>query len=449
MNFQYSYLELPEIFYREWQPEESYKREPLIFNEDLARELGILGGLPQATRPFAQAYAGFQFGHFNMLGDGRAVMLGELIVPNLRRFDVQLKGAGRTPFARGADGNAALGPMLREYIVGEFMAAAGVPTTRALAITTTGKEVLRERPLIGAVLTRVATSHIRVGTFDFARAYASFDELKALADYTIWRHFCELLEESDGKYLQLLRRVAKSQAELIAGWMGLGFVHGVMNTDNMAISGETLDYGPCAFLDGYNPAAVFSFIDKQGRYSYKNQPAIAAWNLSRLAEALLPLIAPEREIAIELVTKEIDLFPEYYMNNWLKVMRRKMGLKGEREDDHDLAQELLDAMAEYSLDFTETFRSFEFPELREWRRKWIRRLNSAGQNAEQATELLRRNNPAIIPRNHKVEQALTAAETGDLQPVHDLVNALRRPYIESAQYSKPKVVEKYVTFCGT
>ncbi|MCL2575086.1 MAG: protein adenylyltransferase SelO family protein [Defluviitaleaceae bacterium] len=328
-NFDNTYIKLPQIFWTKQEPAKNPDVRMVFWNTALAQDLGlspdlsseprIFSGdvLPNGTMPISQAYAGFQYGRFNVLGDGRAVLLGEHITPNNRRFDVQLKGSGQTAFSRGADGLAAIAPMLREVLISEFMAAIGIPATRSLAVVTTGKTVLRERPLQGAVLTRIASSHIRVGTFDFARLIGSIDDIKALADYTIWRHFPHLINaDESNKYVLFLREVADKQAKLIAAWMNIGFVHGVMNTDNMAISGETIDFGPCAFMDKYNPNAVFSSIDTHGRYAYKNQPAIGAWNLSRFSEALLPLLHNDKAKAIEIAHNEIDLYEKRFQVYW-------------------------------------------------------------------------------------------------------------------------------------
>jgi len=432
-NFEHTYAEkLPEIFYREQLPTHVSAPQLIVLNEELANDLGlnvaelksapeIFTGneLPRGAKPIAQAYAGFQFGHFSMLGDGRAVLLGEQITPNGERFDIQLKGSGRTPYSRRGDGLAALAPMLREYIISEAMFHLGIPTTRSLAVTLTGEDVIREKILQGAVLTRVAASHIRVGTFNYISAYGTVDDLRKLVDYAIWRHFPQL-EHAENKYLLLLREVAKRQASLIAKWQLVGFVHGVMNTDNMAISGETIDYGPCAFMDTYNPDTVFSSIDTVGRYAYKNQPDIGAWNLSRFAEDLLPLIDKNETKAVELAQAEIENYRKTYDEYWLDGMRKKMGIVDPKPEDAEVIAEFLHSMEENKLDYTNTFRA------------------------------LSKNNPAIIPRNHRVEEALAAAENGDLSVMHRLLEALRNPFEDSVEYSRlPKKSCKYQTFCGT
>ena len=433
-NIEHSYTEkLPQIFYRNQTPKPVPAPKMIVFNDQLAPELGlnsnelksmpeIFAGnvLPHDAKPIAQAYAGFQFGHFSMLGDGRAVLLGEQITPDGRRFDIQLKGSGRTPYSRRGDGLAAFAPMLREYIISEAMFHLGIPTTRSLAVVLTGQEVIREKVLPGAVLTRIASSHIRVGTFDYVSAYGTEEDLRKLADYTIWRHF-PYLESAENKYLLLLREVCRRQASLIAKWQLVGFVHGVMNTDNMAISGETIDYGPCAFMDVYNPDIVFSSIDTVGRYAYKNQPNIGAWNLGRFAESLLPLLNKNETKAIELAQKEIANYRKYYDECWINGMRNKMGIIDPKPEDAEIIVEFLNSMEKNKLDYTNTFRA------------------------------LSKSNLAIIPRNHRVEEVLAAAENGDFTVMYNLLNALRNPYEDSEKYARPPESNscKYQTFCGT
>ena len=426
-NFDNTYTSLPGMFYSCQGPVAASSPRMVIFNDGLARDLGlnpeelknaadIFAGntLPGGANPISLAYAGYQFGHFAMLGDGRAVLLGEHVAPDGRRYDIQLKGSGRTPYSRGGDGLASLGPMLREYIISEAMHALGIPTTRSLSVVLTGGVVHRETPLRGAILTRVAASHIRVGTFSYAVAYGDLADLQALADYTIWRHFPWLEDEQD-KYRLLLREVCRLQAALIAKWQLVGFVHGVMNTDNMAISGETIDYGPCAFMDTYNPNTVFSSIDTRGRYAYKNQPGIGAWNLSTFAEALLPLLHKEQGQAVEMAKAETENYHKWYEENWLDGMRAKL-----RQDvDAAFFKGLLDRMAKNGLDYTNTLGS-----------------------------------PTIIPRNHRVEEAITAAEQGNYSVMNDLLNALSKPYADlderTEKYSLPPAAAcGYRTFCGT
>ncbi|MGL4234883.1 protein adenylyltransferase SelO [Tabrizicola sp.] len=438
----------------------------LVLNQPLARDLGLTlteaeaeawfsgAALPPGADPIAQAYAGHQFGGFSpQLGDGRAHLLGEITAPGGRRFDVQLKGSGKTPFSRGGDGKAVIGPMLREYLISEAMAALGVPTTRSLAVVATGETVWRETPLPGAVLTRVAASHLRVGTFQFFAARGDQAQVRALADYAIARHYPDLAG-ADNPYLAFLDAVIAAQARLIAQWMGLGFIHGVMNTDNMAISGETIDYGPCAFMEGYAPGTVFSSIDHQGRYAYANQPLILAWNLARLAETLLPFLDPDQNKAVEIANDRLTGIAARYRTEWTAVMRRKLGLIGEDPEDATLADDLLTAME--GADWTLTFRRLadpatlrplfdDFRAMEAWLPRWKAR---AGEGAAQR---IAKANPAVIPRNHKVEEALTAATNGDMAPFHALLAAIQDPFTEAEAFMLPAPTSfgQYVTFCGT
>ena len=483
-NFDNTYTRLPAHFFTKQSPVPVAAPKMVIFNEALAEQLGTpqelqtLAGnsAPAGAQPLAQAYMGHQFGHLNMLGDGRAVLLGEQITPDGKRFDIQLKGSGQTPYSRGGDGRAALGPMLREYIISEAMYGLGIPTTRSLAVVATGETVQRERELPGAVLTRVAASHIRVGTFEYAAQYGGTEDVRALADYTITRHF----PEADS-YLALLQEVIARQAALIAKWQLVGFIHGVMNTDNMAISGETIDYGPCAFMDVYDPATVFSSIDREGRYAYKNQPAMATWNLARFAETLLPLLHRNQKTAVEIATDAVNGFMPQFRSNWLAGMRAKLGLAGEEPDDELLIADLLALMQEHGLDYTNTFRELTLgetnPHLHDWVKRWQARMKkntkSTGtifvpvdlmKKAEQgftpcvaaglgAAPHLNKNNPAVIPRNHRVEEALQAAESGDLSVMHKLLRVLKDPFAYTAEQEKyaypPENSCRYKTFCGT
>ena len=479
-NFDNSYARLPENFYASMPP--TPVREPKIvkLNGELAGALGldaemlrsedgaaVLSGnrLPGGAEPTAQAYAGHQFGYFTMLGDGRAVLLGEHVTPDGKRFDIQLKGSGITPFSRGGDGRAALGPMLREYIISEAMHALGIPTTRSLAVVTTGERVQRETPLIGAVLTRVAASHIRVGTFQYAAKFGSPESLKILADYTLQRHFPEYTSEGN-RYLYLLKEIIKRQAALIAKWQLFGFIHGVMNTDNMALSGETIDYGPCAFMDVYDPETVFSSIDQQGRYAYENQPNMAVWNLSRFAETLLPLLHRDRSEAVKLAQGAVSEFPNIYNSNWSAGMRAKLGLITEEPGDNILIKELLDLMQSYKADYTNTFLALTFnktkdtvlsdkPEFIKWHSRWKARLDRHSGNDKPPLQLMRDSNPAVIPRNHRVEEALYAAVNhGDYGVMERLLEALSKPYAHTPDqliYSEPLLGSAcaYKTFCGT
>lgn len=475
-----SYAQLPKSFFTRLGPTPVPSAKMIIINEQLAESLGlnakalqseeevaVLAGnwIPEGALPLAQAYAGHQFGHFTMLGDGRALLIGEQITPLGERVDIQLKGSGRTPYSRGGDGRAALGPMLREYIISEAMHALGIPTTRSLAVVTTGESVIRETKLPGAILTRVASSHLRVGTFEYAARWGALEELQALADYAINRHFPSI-EESDNPYLSLLQEVVKRQASLIAKWQLVGFIHGVMNTDNMTISGETIDYGPCAFMDAYDPATVFSSIDIHGRYAYGNQPYIAGWNLARLAEALLPLLHDNEEQAVKLAQDAISSFSEIYRRNWLKGMRAKLGIFNEEPQDEALIERLLDMMHKHHADYTNTFRllTFDKPEetslsgtseFDEWYESWKARLERQKESREASKQLMQSNNPALIPRNHRVEEALEAAvEREDYKVMKKLLDVHANPYVhsaEQAEYSTPPQPSScpYRTFCGT
>jgi uncharacterized protein YdiU (UPF0061 family) len=476
-RLEHTYTELPQLFYTDVKPTPVREPRLAVFNTALATTLGldanalntpegaaIFAGnvLPPGARPIAQAYAGHQFGHFTTLGDGRAILLGEQITPAGARMDIQLKGSGRTRYSRGGDGRAALGPMLREYIISEALHALGIPTTRSLAVVTTGEPVFREDELPGAVLTRVAASHVRVGTMQWAAAHDDRDALRALADYTRARHYPELADAPQ-PYLALLDAIVERQAQLIARWQLAGFIHGVMNTDNMALSGETIDYGPCAFMDAYDPATVFSSIDYAGRYAYGNQPPIAQWNLARLAEAMLPLFDPDTDRAIERATASLHRFPTLFEDFWLDGMRAKLGLFTREDDDKALAGDLLAWMPQTTADFTNTFRMLSTaglveealeadPELKEWHRKWEARRQRQPQSREQGEDLMRRHNPAFIPRNHKVEEALRAATAGDLSVMRRLLDVLERPYDHGRDlppFSTPAPSGPYRTFCGT
>ncbi len=479
LRFESTYSELPPIFFTKLSPTPVSNPELVIFNEKLAIETGInFSGIPEEDKtgflsgnlvpagiePFAQAYAGHQFGNFTMLGDGRAIVLGEHITPNGGRLDIQLKGSGKTPYSRGGDGRAALGPMLREYIISEAMHSLGIPTTRSLAVVTTGETVYRDKELTGAILTRIARSHIRVGTFEFAALQQNKAITRALLDYLINRHFPEIREEENTP-LALLNAVIKQQAELIIHWMRVGFIHGVMNTDNMALSGETIDYGPCAFMDRFAPDTVFSSIDHRGRYAYANQPHIAQWNLIRLAEALLPLIDENRELAIEKSEDALNSFEILYKDSWKSMMRSKIGLSQADPEDEQMITELLDYMHQNQLDYTNTFRDLTHDELpqtevyktgcfQKWHTRWKDRLNKEGQDLKSSRALMRSVNPAVIPRNHKVEDALQSAEEGNLNPFNDLMKALGEPYKDDdclAPYQAPPLPSEkvYQTFCGT
>lgn len=478
-NFNNTYVDLPESLYSMQNPVPVKSPELVIYNKDLGQSLGLNNHLlegndgtaifagntiPYGAFPIAQAYAGHQFGYFTKLGDGRAILLGEHITKKSQRFDIQLKGSGRTIYSRGGDGRAALGPMLREYIVSEAMYNLGVPTTRSLAVVTTGENVYRESALTGAILTRVASSHIRVGSFQYVSSFANKEVLKSLANYTIKRHFSDILSNKD-KYLLFFKRVINKQAQLIAKWQLLGFIHGVMNTDNMTISGETIDYGPCAFMDTFKLSTVFSSIDTAGRYSYGNQPNIAPWNLARLADTLIPLIHDDESVAIKLATKEVSEFSKLYNEFWLSGMRKKLGMFSQEQGDKNLIIELFTLMEKYQADYTNTFRQltiddldgqsiFETNEFDSWYKKWKKRLVKQKESKEEIIKLMKDNNPSIIPRNHRVEESLAAAEDGDLSVMKSLLSVLKNPYAytkEQEEYTKlpTDCSSPYRTFCGT
>ncbi len=485
--FDNSYVLLPPNFYARVEPTPVAAPHLVKLNHALCDELGldaaaleatgaeIFSGnlIPDGADPVAMGYAGHQFGQFvPQLGDGRAILLGEVIDRNGKRRDIQLKGAGQTPYSRRGDGRAALGPVLREYIVSEAMNALGLPTTRALAAVTTGQPVYRETMLPGAVFTRVAASHVRVGTFQFLAARGDVAGLERLTDYVIDRHYPELAD-TDNRPLALLEAVIGRQAFLIARWLHVGFIHGVMNTDNMTISGETIDYGPCAFMDAYDPATVYSFIDQGGRYAYANQPAIGQWNLTRLAEALLPVIDPVEAKSIELAQAALGAYAPAFQGHWMDGMRRKIGLSAPADGDLELVQSLLGAMHKGAADYTLTFRRLADcvagPENDEtlfalfnnsfaighWLVNWRKRLGREERTPADVATAMRAENPAFIPRNHRVEQALAAAtEDGDYSLFEALNDVLARPYDDqpgfAAYMDPPKPGEEVKnTFCGT
>jgi serine/tyrosine/threonine adenylyltransferase len=493
-GFEHSYAALPPQFFATVAPTPVAAPSVVILNEPLARWLGLdvqrlvpeaaglLSGrtLPEDARPIAMAYAGHQYAHFvPQLGDGRAILLGELRAADGQLYDVQLKGAGRTPFSRAGDGRAALGPMLREYLVSEAMFALGIPTTRSLAVVATGEHVLREEPQSGAVLTRSAASHLRVGTFEFLSARGDTAGVRTLLDYAIQRHYPQVAT-APNPALAFLEVVAARQAALIAQWISVGFIHGVMNTDNMAISGETIDYGPCAFMDHYDPATVFSSIDHRGRYAYGNQPAIAQWNLARLAETLLPLIDADQPTAVASATAVIEEFMPRFDAHFCNLLRRKLGLSLAHDDDPELISSLLSLMRAARADFTLAFRHLsaaagaagqpddgaaaqEAPlralfqdqaGLDNWLRGWRMRLERDPLSPGERHRLMQAANPAFIPRNHRVEAALRAAERGDLEPFRSLLAVVQRPFDdqpEDAALMLPPLDSERVlqTFCGT
>ena len=472
-------MTLPSEFHSHVLPKKVVSPKLAIFNHDLSTELGIdlsslqpeeisnlLSGniIPDGSSLIAQSYAGHQFGHFTILGDGRAILLGEHILGD-ERFDIQFKGSGPTPYSRSGDGLAAIGPMLREYLISEAMHHLNIPTCRSLAVVETGEDVIREQKYPGAILTRISRSHIRIGTFQFAVIQEDKSLVKKLFNYTIERHFPNLIE-SKNKALDFLYLIIDQQAELITNWMRVGFIHGVMNTDNVALSGETIDYGPCAFMDHYDPLTVFSSIDHQGRYSFANQPIIAQWNLARLAETILPLISDNNEKALKLAEEAINAFADLYQSKWLDMMRRKIGLITKKNEDKDLISELLDTMQKHKADFTNTFRFlsedilsgddiFKTEEFLIWYKKWKLRLKKESNTFENIKKIMDTNNPRIIPRNHLVEKALKSAEEGDLETFVDFSKIIKNPYSSSIDVPKkylnpPNDSEKVLqTFCGT
>ena len=455
INFDNSYARLPDHMFSAQAPTPVRDPKLIIVNESLAADLGIdpaeitaevaAGNtIPDGAQPIAQLYAGHQFGNWNpQLGDGRAVLLGEVITPQNKRIDIQLKGSGRTPYSRNGDGRAWLGPVLREYIVSEAMHAMGVPTTRALAAAETGEIVQRETGLPGGVIMRTASSHIRVGTFQVYAARGDTDALAALLDHVIARHYPDAAGPAE-----LLSAVVAAQANLVAQWMGLGFIHGVMNTDNVSIAGETIDYGPCAFMDSYNPAQVFSSIDRQGRYAYSNQPSLAGWNMAQLATALVPLM-PDQDAAIDDFTKRINAFSDLFVVAHRNVFAAKLGISNPTQDDDALIHDLLSLMAQDGADFTNTFATFDQDQFVDtgafnaWKARWDARRDSDPHN------------PMIIPRNHQIEAIIQAAVAGDFAPFHAMLTAVTQPFApldaQRAAYAKPPTDQEIVraTFCGT
>lgn len=479
-RWDHSYIQLPSRFYVRQKPTPVKAPELVILNKHLVKELGLheaalsssegvsmLAGnlLPAGAEPISQAYAGHQFGYFTMLGDGRAVLLGEHITPQGKRVDIQFKGSGRTPFSRGGDGRATLGPMLREYIISEAMHGLGIPTSRSLAVVKTGETVMREKELPGAILTRVASSHIRVGTFEFARQWSKLDEFKEFIDYTIDRHFPELIHDEE-RYIKLFDQVSKRQAFLIVQWQLVGFIHGVMNTDNMTISGETIDYGPCAFMNQYDPKTVFSSIDTHGRYAYGNQPAIGQWNLSRFAGTLLPFFSQNEDEAIEIAKAGLLRYAQLYDQFYLAGMKKKLGLMTDEDQDISLIKQLLSIMEKYQADFTNTFRDltvdhltgsvlYESVEFKDWYQEWQERQKRQPHSMKEVKELMLRSNPAIIPRNHLVEEALDeAVEKNNVSVMHKLLAVLKEPFAYTSEQAQLNTLPKpsdtpYRTYCGT
>tara|TARA_B100001175_G_scaffold303506_1_gene298582 strand:+ start:54 stop:1499 length:1446 start_codon:yes stop_codon:yes gene_type:complete len=476
-HFDNTYSKLSNTFKQEIKPTPVHEPELIKLNKELAEELKLdfskankkdlaklFSGneLPEGANTIAQAYAGHQFGHFTMLGDGRTILLGEHLVNKNKRFDIQFKGSGRTSFSRSGDGRAVLGPMLREYIISEAIHALKIPTTRSLAVVSTGEKVVRENLLPGAILTRIASSHIRVGTFQYIAAKQNLNELNILLDYTVNRHYPEI-KKSKNKALDLLNLVMQKQCQLVVNWMRVGFIHGVMNTDNMAISGETIDYGPCAFMDKYDPKTVFSSIDKYGRYAFSNQPPITKWNLARFAECLIPLISNNENEAIKIATEVIDNFQNVFEEKWLNMMRDKLGIFGEDKNDKKLIDNLLYWMKRNKADYTNTFCNlmdvnvankeiYKDQDFINWSKAWEKRILLNNNLKEKSLELMKNTNPIVIPRNHKVEEALSATSENNIEVMNKLLDVLCKPYdnqknIES--YQSPSTDKKYQTFCGT
>ena len=472
-----SYQNLPQSLFTKIRPQSFPNPQMLMFNKQLASELGLNGNPEDYTpyfsgneilpnsEPIAQAYGGHQFGHFTVLGDGRAILLGEQISASNKKLDIQLKGSGRTPYSRSGDGKATLSAMLREYCMSEALHFLGIPTSRSLAVLATGEPVFRETPQHGAVLTRVASSHIRVGTFEFARRYLPIEDLKALADYTLLRHYPELFA-TENPYLSLLNSVIEKQADLIVNWMRVGFIHGVMNTDNMTISGETIDYGPCAFMNNYNSETVFSSIDTQGRYAFGNQPKIAQWNLACLAGALLPLIHSNQKIAQDMASKAIEDFQTLYENKWVRMMGHKLGIFEQKPSDSILINELLDWMESNKADYTNTFvflqnntlpieSIYQKPDFVTWHSAWQKRIEEQTQSKEEANELMKQNNPVVIPRNHLVEEALESVSTASsFSLLQELLKVVQNPYSQNTISDKYLFASEmhdlnYKTYCGT
>jgi len=473
--FDNSFVTLPDRFFSRLAPTPVSKPELVAVNRALAGELGmdaeelssddgiqILAGnaVPRGAEPLAQVYAGHQFGGWvPQLGDGRAILLGEVIDINNIRRDIQLKGAGRTPYSRGGDGRAWIGPVIREYLVSEAMHELGIPTTRALAAVTTGESVYRNLPLPGAVLTRVASSHIRVGTFQFFAARQDLKALQALTDHGVARHYPNV-----GDAQALLDAVIHAQAQLVAQWMGVGFIHGVMNTDNTHVAGETIDYGPCAFMDGFHPDAVYSSIDRFGRYAYAQQPKVMVWNMAQFATALLPLFDCGPDAAVERATESVRRYPDLYRTAWLDVFRAKLGLRSKEDGDVGLIDGLLELMANQNADFTNTFRGLSDTSARaqfadpsgfdEWTNRWLARRKRDAHSPARQRELLRTANPAVIPRNHQIENVIEAALANDFAPMLKLNAVLATPFnlsTENTGFSRPPKPGEEVrqTFCGT
>jgi len=477
-NFKNSYIELPTKLYMKQLPISVKNPQMIYYNMGLAKELGLVymsekktmvanyfsgNKIPEGAQPIAQAYAGHQFGHFTMLGDGRAILLGEQINPDNKRYDIQLKGSGQTPYSRGGDGRATLSSMLREYIMSESIHHLGIPTTRSLAVTQTGEKVYRENVNDGAVLTRIASSHIRVGTFEYINNFCSKEDLQIFSKYVIDRHYPEI-SGADNPTLELLKVVMLRQIDLIVNWLRVGFIHGVMNTDNMSIAGETMDYGPCAFMNRYSPGTVFSSIDKIGRYAFGNQSTIAYWNLTVFANSLLPSISDNKEKAIQLAKETLNKFPEEFSMNWYQMMYKKLGILKPIQEDKVLVDMLLQLMDNHQADYTNTFAAltlnkvsddslFSSSKFNEWRKQWENRTNHT-DNRINALKLMQTQNPLVISRNHLVESALENAIKGNKSQFNELLNLISKPYNYKSNHNKFQTIpagfdDCYKTFCGT
>ncbi len=477
VNLEYSYLSLPDSFYQLVNPASFSKPEIVLLNESLLKELnipfenqeGIISFLLEnesngRISSFAQAYAGHQFGHFTKLGDGRAIVKGEFVTALNNRFDIQLKGSGRTLYSRGGDGKATLKSMLREYLISEAMHHLNIPTSRSLAILKTGEIVQREKQNAGALLARVMKSHIRIGTFEYARHFCKKEDLQALTDYTITRLYPEI-EHEENPVTALIKKVMTLQVDLVVNWMRVGFIHGVMNTDNVSISAETFDFGPCAFINAYHPDTVFSSIDQNGRYAFGNQPNIIKWNIARFAESLLPIIHPEPDTALKLAQVCINEFDNLWVEKYYEMMLSKLGIENKTPDLYFLADELLELMRILELDYTNTFRDLlqdkipgnsrmNDPVFKSWMEKW-KNITNCSKGSKHAKDIMEEKNPAVIPRNHLVEEALDSAVNGDLNFFNRLLNVLRKPYHSQedlSHFTTPPNADfenGYATYCGT
>ncbi len=474
-NITNSYLDLPNVFFSKQAPSKASSPKKICFNYRLASELGLdflseieildyFSGnkVPNNAKPIAQAYAGHQFGHFTMLGDGRAVLLCEHTGPKNERHDIQIKGSGKTPYSRGGDGLATLSSVLREYIVSESMHSLGIPTTRSLAVIKTNDKVYREDVHSRGILTRTSSSHIRVGTFEFARRFCPKDNLKILVDYVIDQHYPQI-KDSDNPAIELFELVANRQIKLIVNWMRVGFIHGVMNTDNMSVTGETIDYGPCSFMNTYNPNTVFSSIDRGGRYSFGNQPSVLQWNLTAFANTLLPLISNNEQKAVQIAKDKLQKISLRFYDSWYNMMYKKIGILNPEQDDRLLVDSLLEQMQTYKSDYTNTFAAltlnrsyddgiFKSIKFKDWKVKWDKRISLSG-NRDKSLKLMQSQNPSVIPRNHIVESAINQSKDGNFSEINSLLDLTSNPYNYKTKFEFQNVPEgfdeSYRTFCGT